>query len=46
MLLYGRDADRLLDVDMPIVRRVGLPAGSYLLKRSGGRGAPAERIDL
>jgi hypothetical protein len=46
MVLYGRDADRLLDVVMPILRQVPLPAGSYLVKRFGGPDAREERINL
>lgn len=44
--LYGKDADRLAEVVLPIARQAGLAKGSYLVKRYGEPGEPEERVDL
>jgi hypothetical protein len=44
--LYGKDADRLAEVVLPIARQAGLPKGSFLVKRYGEPGYPEERINL
>ena len=46
LYLYGPDADRLLEVVAPVLRRGPLPAGSYAIKRYGPPGARAVRLDL
>ena len=46
LYMYGPSADRLFDVVFPILVERDLPAGSHVMKRFGGPGARAERIDL
>lgn len=44
--LYGKDAERLASVVVPVLRTAELPAGSYALKRYGSPGDAEERVDL
>lgn len=43
---YGKDADRLAGVLLPIAREAGLGGGSFLQKRYGEPGDAEERVDL
>jgi hypothetical protein len=44
--LYGRDADRLAEVVVQVVRTLGFPKGACLAKRYGEPGDPEERVEL
>lgn len=43
---YGKDADKLAEVLLPLARRAGLGRGSYLLKRYGEPGDAEECVDI
>ena len=44
--LYGKNADKLARVILPILRAAKLPQGSYVLKRYGDPGDAEERVEI
>jgi hypothetical protein len=44
--MYGPNADRLLAVTLPILKKFRAPAGSYVTRRYGKPGAKEDRIPL
>ena len=44
--MYGRSAERLFEVTLPILRKFGAPQGSYVVKRYGKPGAKQDRAEL
>ena len=44
--IYGRDAGLLTAIILPVVKTSSLPRGSYLAKRSGPAGTPADVVML
>lgn len=43
MYMYGKDASRLWDVALPLLKRFQPPVGSYAIKRYGKPGARQDR---
>ena len=44
--MYGRSAERLFEVTLPILKKFGAPRGSYVVKRYGKPGAKQDRTEL